>query len=38
MYGETILLNPGALRRRSETPGAVCVDLPKIDVTRFTLQ
>lgn len=37
MHGDTILLNPGALQRRSQTPGAVCVDLPKIDVTRFTL-
>ena len=38
MHGETILLNPGALQRRSETPGVVCVDLPKIDVSRILLQ
>lgn len=38
MHGDTILLNPGALERRHEAPGAVCVELPKIDVIRITLR
>ena len=38
MHGDTILLNPGALERRHEAPGAACVELPKIDVIRITLR
>lgn len=35
--GRTKVLNPGAIQRRWETPGAAVVDLPKIDVTRFNV-
>jgi len=31
----TRLLNPGALQRRWEAPGAVLLDLPRMDVTFF---
>ena len=34
LYG-TRILNPGALQRRWEAPGAAIVDFPKIDVTFF---
>lgn len=33
--GPTKILNPGAIKRLWETPGACVVELPKIDVTRF---
>lgn len=36
LYG-TPILNPGAMQRRWEAPGAALLDLPKIDVTHFTV-
>lgn len=37
MYGDTLLLNPGAVQRRYETPCAACVDLPSLSVSRIML-
>ena len=38
LEGETVLLNPGSVKRRYESSCAVCVELPKIDVTRIMLE
>lgn len=38
MVGNTVVLNPGALQRRSEAPGVACVDLPEMTVARIPLE
>lgn len=38
LVGETVVLNPGSVQRRFETPSAAMVELPKIDVLRIPLE